>query len=221
MPIDPQAALKDIDAVLMECHRKGTRQLSDNQRAPMLKACLERWAPPGSAYREMSDQIGPFSEQFDFSLSDPSSKMHGILAALRRDYANNMVRTFEEIVHASMFDDFLGQAQSLLDGRHRLAATVVAGAALESHLRELSSKHGVPTTEQKKGKTVTLAASSLNERLQARAKVYGLPESRQVQSWIDLRNEAAHGRPEFQAHGDEVVSSMIKGIQAFMVRNPA
>jgi len=209
----------DIDSVLKDgAGRK--RHVDSNERGAMLKACIERWAPQGSAYRVMSAKVEPFTADMTF-MADPCSKLQGILRTLRRDYSHGMVKTFEEMVHASMFDDLLGQAQGLFDGGYLQAAVVVAGATLESHLRELAPRHQIAITDKKHNKTVARMASALNDDLHANAKAYTKTEFRQVQVWIDLRNEAAHGKPEFKNRTANDVGSMITGIREFMVRNPA
>jgi len=219
MPIDIQAAIADIDDVLGYCSG-GSARPDATRQSVMLKACILRWAPAGSPYQEMAGQLDPFKITNPLR-DDRSAKFQAVLACLRRDFAKGMVKTFEEMVHASMFDDLLGQAQGLWESNHLQAAVVVAGATLESHLRELAAKHQVPTTEQKHNKTVTRMASALNDELHAKAKAYSTTEFRQVQVWIDLRNEAAHGRDEFKGRTANDVGSMITGIREFMVRNPA
>ena len=222
MHLDPPRAIADIDEVL----GYGSIEADDpdgfdvNELCALMKACILRWAPSGSPYRDMANQLDVFEITNSFR-DDRCDKFGAVLVALRRDFAAGMVKTFEEMVHASMFDDLLGQAQGLLDGAHLLAGTVVAGATLESHLRELAAKHQIPTTDQKNNKTVPRSAGSLNDDLHAKAKAYSTTEFRQVQVWIDLRNEAAHGKAEFQARTAHDVGSMINGIREFMVRNPA
>jgi hypothetical protein len=216
MGIDSQEAIADIDKVLS--HQTGTSGTAAvSQVCAVTFACIERWAPPGSSYRRMLKDVsmfGPKNTRADMHLQ-------GILTSLRRDYAEGMAGSFEEMVHASMFDDLLEQAKGLLEAEHLLAATVVSGATLESHLRELAAKHQVPTTDQKKNKTIHRTASALNDDLHAKAKAYSTTEFRQVQVWIDLRNEAAHAKAEFQTRTEHDVGSMINGIREFMVRNPA
>lgn len=214
--IDPKTAIADIDNVLD--HDSGTSgTAASSEVAAMRRACIERWAPAGSSYVRMAEQIDPCPPKY----AKQDVRLRGVLVTLRRDYERGMVKTFQEMVHASMFDDLLGQAQGLLEDGYRLPAAVVAGASLESHLRELAGKHCVDTVEQRKNKPVGRTASALNDDLHAKAKAYITTEFRQVQVWIDLRNEAAHGKPEFQNRTEHDVSAMITGIREFMVRNPA
>ena len=52
------------------------------------------------------------------------------------------------LAHAEVFADFLEMAQHLLDVGYKDAAAVIAGSALEAHLRQLAVKTGVDTTFQ-------------------------------------------------------------------------
>ena len=120
-----------------------------------------------------------------------------------------------------MFDDLGEQAAYYLDESHLLAAAVVIGAALEEHLRQLAGKHGLAVTQtNSKGKVQPRRASEMNDDLH-KAKAYSQPEWRQLQAWLDLRNEAAHGKPEFQKRTDADVRPMVDGIRAFMRKYPA
>ena len=139
MQIDPTLAIADIDAVL--AHKpEGSGHGAVSEVTAMFQACIDRWAPLGLSYRTLADRVAAMRTK-DIHAGD---QLWGILRTLRRDYEKGMIKTFEEMVHASMFDDLLGQAQGLLDGDHLLAATVVGGATLESHLRELAAKHQIP-----------------------------------------------------------------------------
>ncbi|MCE7890795.1 MAG: hypothetical protein DYH12_14055 [Sorangiineae bacterium PRO1] len=147
--------------------------------------------------------------------------LHAILTALRRDYEQGQVRTFEELVHAALFDDFEAQAEYLLDEGYLLPATVIAGATLEEHLRQLATKNSIAITmTDAKGKVRPRKAAELNDDLY-KAKGYSQPEWRQLQAWLVLRNEAAHGKPEFAGRTDGDIRPMIESIRAFIARYPA
>lgn len=75
-------------------------------------------------------------------------------------------------------------------------------------------------TTNAKGKSQPRKASELNDDLH-KALAYSQPEWRQVQVWLDLRNEAAHGTPEFKTRTDKNVRQMVEGIRAFISKYPA
>jgi hypothetical protein len=86
--------------------------------------------------------------------------------------------------HAEILDGELGAAKSLLAASHIRSAGVVAGVALEGHLKKLISDHNVPFR-----KTATL--SNLNEALKSDG-VYDAPQWRQIQYLTDIRNLCSH-----------------------------
>jgi len=85
--------------------------------------------------------------------------------------------------------------------------------------RELPSKSTFVSSHLK-GKPLPRKASELNDDLH-KGKAYSQPEWRQTQVWLDLRNEAAHGKPEFQKRTDADIRPMVAGIRAFIVKYPA
>jgi hypothetical protein len=216
MSIDPKKAIADIDAVLSHKPQyEGTGAVSEV--SALMVACIERWAPAGSSYRQMLARIELFAPKYNKA----DVHLHGVLVALRKAYDQGLLTTFEELVHAAVFDDLVGQAEYFLDEGHRLPAAVVSGAALEEHLRQLAAKHGIATTTTNAaGKTRPRKASELNDDLH-KAKAYSQPEWRQVQVWLDLRNYAAHADPDFKNRADADVRSMVDGIRAFIVKYPA
>lgn len=216
MNIDPQKAIADIDAVLNH-HLDDGGTAAVSILGAMMFACIERWAPPGSSYRTMVAGIDVFPEKYQRE----DVRLRGVLTALRRDYDQGQVATFEAMVHAAVFDDLAAQSEWYLEEGHLLPAAVVAGAALEEQLRQLAKKHMVPTaTTNPQGRSKPRKASELNEDLH-RAKAYTQPEWRQVQVWLDLRNEAAHGKPEFKARTEADVRPMVAGVRAFIAKFPA
>lgn len=216
MSIDPKKAIADIDSVLG--HKTpfgGTAGVSEV--SALMIACIERWAPPGSSYRGMLARIDSFADKYNKA----DVKLHAILTALRRDYDQGQVRTFEELVHAAMFDDLEGQAEYFLGEGYLLPAAVISGAVLEEHLRQLAAKNSIAITiTDAKGKVRPRKAAELNDDLY-KAKAYSQPEWRQLQAWLDLRNEAAHGKPEFAGRTDGDVRPMVQGIRDFLIKYPA
>src|SRR3954471_17296758 len=70
-------------------------------------------------------------------------RLRGILSALRADYDAGRLQSFEELIHADLFSDFLEMAEYFLDEGYKDPAAVIAGSVLEEHLRKLCGKHGI------------------------------------------------------------------------------
>src|SRR5450432_3114912 len=127
MPIDPKKAIADIDAVLAHQGPSGGGTAAVSELSALAVACIRRWAPRGSSYEEMLSRVELFADKYNRA----DVHLRGILTALRRDYDQGQIATFEALVHAAVFDDLLGQAEYYLDEAHLLPAAVVSGAALE------------------------------------------------------------------------------------------
>jgi hypothetical protein len=139
----------------------------------------------------------------------------GILKAANEDYGNGFVWTLKERVHAEIFDDYFEMAVSLLSDGYKDAAAVIAGSTLEGHLRALSTKVGLPTTD---GSGRPLKAATLNAELK-RQGTFNNIESSQITAWLAIRNDAAHAN--YAKYDATKVQLMIDGIRPFMLQHPA
>lgn len=123
-------------------------------------------------------------------------------------------------IQSNIFSDFLEMAEYLIkDEGLKDAAAVFAGGVLEQHIRSLCMKHGVATTlTAKDGKEVPKRLDSMNTDL-AKAGVYESNDKKQITSWADIRNDAAHAN--YDKYEASQVTLMIQGIRDFMARNPS
>jgi hypothetical protein len=132
--------------------------------------------------------------------------MLGVLHAVRADFAAGYLSTFEELVHASVFADFLDMATELQENGYKDAAAVIAGSVLEEHLRKLAGKRAVATT---RADGQPLKADTLNADL-AKADEYNNLVQKQVTAWLDLRNKAAHGH--YDEYDHKQVAALIRDV---------
>ena len=93
-------------------------------------------------------------------------------------------------------------------------SSVVAGVALESHLRKLAVKNSIPIT---KADGSYLNADFLNGELN-KNKIIDKTISKSVTSWLGLRNDAAHS--DTKEINAVLVKSMISGIRIFIEKYP-
>lgn len=143
-----------------------------------------------------------------------TSLIVGIVRALREDLNAGYLQSLTEIVHAEVFADFIEMASHLLSNGYKDAAAVIAGSTLESHLRELAGKNGVPVEVDAK----PIKAERINQEL-AKATVYTVLDQKNVTAWLDLRNKAAHG--DYAAYSTEQVKLLLSSVQDFITRHPA
>jgi hypothetical protein len=87
-------------------------------------------------------------------------------------------------LYAEILDDEIDEARALLRDGHIRSAGVIAGVALEGHLKKLIKDHKV--SFRKKAQL-----SNLNEALKD-AGVYDIPQWRRIQHLTDVRNLCGH-----------------------------
>jgi len=148
-----------------------------------------------------------------------TSSIMGVVKGLLDDMAAGYTKSLVEIVHADLFSDFLEMARHLCESGYKDAAAVVAGSTLESHLRELCRRAGVPVEVAKgSGAATPKKADTMNADLVS-GGVYTKLDQKSVTAWLDLRNKAAHG--EYVKYSQEQVTLLISGVRDFIGRNPA
>ena len=160
-------------------------------------------------------------DEFNSQVTDSSPHCsrvgRGILSAAREELAGGWLSTTKGLISAEIFSDFLEMAQHLLDEGYKDPAAVMTGSVLEEHLRQLCQKHGISTETTKQGRPHPKKADALNADL-TKKKVYNQLDQKQVTTWLDLRNKAAHGK--YQEYTKEQVSLMLQSLSDFMVRIP-
>lgn len=173
-------------------------------------AAIHRITGTGSTFSQEVERI----LKQDPYLHKHTSSLIGIAKALKDDLASGYIQNLAELVHADIFADFLEMAQHLCDSNYKDAAAVLAGSTLESHLKKLSIKNGIPTDIA--GKPVK--ADKLNADL-AKTTVFSVLDQKNVTAWLDLRNKAAHGN--YGEYNNDQVKLLIAGISDFIARIPA
>ncbi len=226
--IDKNKVLKRIDGVLeytQETIKDSIQRMINVQNYPdfkdnllsqlnvsviiKLKQTIKDIAPKNSEYWLYANSL---MEPYSFKMIP---NLTGILNSLRDDYANDFLNSFNEIIDADIFTDILEQAEYLLSLGYFRPSAVVAGVALESHLRKLAEKNQIPITSDN-GKYVK--ADSLNGDL-LKNQVIDKTMNKSITSWLGLRNDAAH--PDANQINERMIDPMIAGIKVFIEKHPA
>jgi hypothetical protein len=176
--------------------------------AQMISA-KQRLIPPNSPYYKFIQEI----EDSDASIIHKVEQIDAILRALSDDCYAGYLETVQELIHADLFTDFLEMAEYLLNegAGYKDPAAVIAGGVLEQHLKKLSEKtSGVDPSGQ--------TCNPLNTALY-KAQIYNKAAFSEVDSWIKIRNYAAHA--EWGEYDKDQVSRMIQGIRNFIANHPA
>jgi hypothetical protein len=137
----------------------------------------------------------------------------GILYAIKIEFENGYLYSLSGKVTADVFDDYMEMAEQLLKQNYIIPTAVLIGATLEAHLRVLSVKNEIATTDSK-GRN--LLGDALNSQL-AKAGIYGKSDQKLVTAWQDIRNACAHGDID-SLPTKEQVNNMWRGVDEFMKR---
>jgi hypothetical protein len=214
--------LKDqIDKLLAEVDQmKGHSQYDDlsdlkEESAAIvvrLRAALERLSPGPSTYLK---EMNAAADDRGNSTGGKIRIYVGILRALRADASEGWFDGVAELLHANTFSDFLDQATELIDKDYKDAAAVIAGSALEVHIRLLCAKYGastqLPSGQPKK-------ADVMNADL-VKAGAYSILQQKAITGWLAIRNAAAHG--EYTKYTKEQVVAVISSVRDFIIDYPA
>lgn len=137
------------------------------------------------------------------------SDVVGILKAVESDLESGMLSNLRSLAQAEVFADFLEMAEHLLREGYKDAAAVILGAVLEDSLRKIAEANDVSTIGPN-GKPLTL--DPLNAAV-TKQGVYGPLVQKQITSWANLRNDAAHGH--FEKYDESQVQHMLLFVQKF------
>jgi len=137
------------------------------------------------------------------SSSDPFKRMKSVFIAAMDDYKGGYLTSIKNLIQADVFDSELEQAEELLSNKYKLAAAVISGVVLETALRDLCTKEGIGHGKLDK----------MNSDL-AKAGVYNKLQQKRITALADVRNSAAHGKPEEFSDAD--VTNMIRDIEQFL-----
>jgi hypothetical protein len=137
------------------------------------------------------------------------SEVAGILKAVEDDLESGMLSNLKSLAQAEVFADFLEMAEHLLSEGYKDAAAVILGAVLEDSLRKIADASGIPVVGPK-GKPLTL--DPLNTAV-TKQGLYGPLVQKQITSWANLRNDAAHGH--FDKYDESQVKHMLLFVQKF------
>jgi hypothetical protein len=138
----------------------------------------------------------------------------GILNSIKREIDYGWLTSLKGLVSTEIFFDFLEIAENLIKENHKDSAAVIIGSVLEEQLRQLCIKHGIPKEDPKSGKPKRVEL--LNSELAA-ASAYNKLEQKNVTAWLDLRNNAAHGR--YTEYNQQQVEFMLQTVTEFLTRN--
>lgn len=175
------------------------------------RAAIDRIGGVGSTFARYCEEILTVRTHECVRLVRVLGILEALLAAVSADHLTSI----EQLIHAEMFSDFIEMAQHLQDEGYKDSATVIAGSALEGHLRRLCTFFGVATEVTYSHGVKAKKADGMNSDL-AKAGAYTKLDQKNVTAWLGLRNHAAHG--EYDKYSAEQAGLMLAGVRDFMAR---
>ncbi|AIP33456.1 HEPN domain protein [Paraburkholderia xenovorans LB400] len=133
----------------------------------------------------------------------------GVLLAAKDDYESGSIFSVKTLIEAEVFDEFLGQAEHLLEAGYFQPAAVLAGSVLEDGLRKLCIANDITLPDKAK-------LDWMNSELAKKGKYSKLMQKR-ITTIADLRNSAAHGKWDEFEKAD--VESMLRDVRDFMTKH--
>jgi hypothetical protein len=128
----------------------------------------------------------------------------GVFQAAREDYEGGFLFNIRALIKAEVLaDDVLGQARELLAAGYKDPACVLVGVALETTLKEMCLRAGIPRNK----------IDRMNADL-CKAGTYNLAKQKQITAWAELRNKAAHG--DWGEYTQPDVEDFLNGIERFI-----
>ena len=149
-------------------------------------------------YRNFSEHYKRFSKYESEFLN-----CHAIFMAAREDYEGGYLFNVSSLAKAEVLSDALAQAKELLNANFKDPASVLARVALETILKELSTKYKI--------------AHSKVDRMNAdlcKAGVYNMAKQKQITAWAEIGNKAAHG--DWNDYNANDTRAMIDGVESLI-----
>lgn len=135
--------------------------------------------------------------------------LFGIIKGTYSDYQLGLLSNVRNLLRAEIFGDFLEMGEYLLKEGYKDAAAVIIGSVLEDALRKIADNNGI-AIEKDDGNLKTL--DPLNTDIY-KENIYDKLILKQVTTWGDLRNSAAHGH--YDNYDEKQVHMMLEFVEKF------
>jgi hypothetical protein len=143
------------------------------------------------------------------------TNLHSFVDSVIDDIKLGLIQSLPGLIRGDLFEDYIQMSEHLLDEGYKDAAAVIIGSSLEAHLKSLCKSNDVEYLN-KDGEP--LKSSQINQNLYS-VSVYGKREMKQIVSWLEVRNYAAHG--DYEQYDEDDVRLLIEGIALFIERYPS
>lgn len=166
-------------------------------------------------WRELAAYARTMAANHDVPEAELKAQFHGVVMTADALLRAGRLTSLLDGIRAETVNEVLEQAELLNASGHQVAATVLAGGALETHLRNLCDRHGA--TWGGSGSIDKYKGALDQVRNNTGKDVISPTDSKHVVAWGGDRNDAAHKPTDFKkdkAH----VQRLIEGVRAFIAR---
>jgi len=170
---------------------------------PLPHYCSQTWNRLAPGLRPETSHGGTLEE------------LRGVFQAATKQLREGRLSSLIDGIRTDAEGDLLDQAAALSEANYLAAAVVIAGGALESHLKHLASKNNLAIPgEGSISKYNDAISKARNDGI---IEVYSATDAKQVTAWGGIRNDAAHDPKSF-SRTQGGIRLMIDGIRQFIVR---
>jgi len=162
----------------------------------IIEATFGKTSPYFKGLRELTEK--------DIHEKSQINAIKGLLIGSLDDLENGFLIGQEFLIAGEIFDSVLEEAKELLNAGYKDPAAILGRVVLEDSLRRLAPQEQLDDTQK---------ATKLNDDLK-KAGRYNQVQWRQIQVWLDVGNNAAHGK--FDQYSKEQVNEQIEGIERFI-----
>lgn len=129
----------------------------------------------------------------------------GVLAGALNDLENGYLIGQEFLIAGEVFDSILEQAKELIRCEFKDPAAILVRVIIEDSLKRIARREEINDSQR---------ASAINDELKKKG-VYSQHQWRIIQVWLDIGNNAAHGK--FNTYAKTDIEKMINEVEQFLV----
>lgn len=130
----------------------------------------------------------------------------GVLKGAIDDIENGFLDKIEKRIEISLSDDILLQSKNILDQGNKDISAILNRIILERIIKRDARDNGIKIDNRK--------TSVLNNKLKEN-NIYKKPKWRQIQTYLDVGNSAAHG--SFEDYDFKIVNKMIEFVEDLLI----
>lgn len=176
------------------------------------EAALASVFPPANPFRQMWTRL-ELRMSPNHAHGVTLEQLLGVFQAATKQLREGRITTLIDGIRAETETELLDQAVILLNAGHLAASAVIAGGALETHLKRLVEKNGLTIAGD--GSISKYNDAIAQARNSGAVEVYSATDGKQIGAWGGLRNDAAHNPGKLTSSKDQI-KLMIDGICNFI-----